>query len=112
MTHMVRGNVEMMDSHDRSDRADESRGGRPEAVAPPGPSDDLPVSRLARTILVTALLGYALHATIGILGAGMSPTAEATSLLLLLPILALQLLHSTPGNNQAPLHRTCLTLTL
>ncbi|MEV0492816.1 hypothetical protein AB0I23_23840, partial [Streptomyces atratus] len=110
---MVRWNVEMMDSHDRSDRADESRGGRPEAVAPPGPSNDLPVSRPARTILVTALLGYALHTTIGILGAGMSPTAEATSLLLLLlPILALQLLHSTPGNNQAPLHRTCLTLTL
>ncbi|MFD5035400.1 sensor histidine kinase [Streptomyces sp. NPDC058220] len=110
MTHMVAGDrLQMMDSHDRSDSADESRGRRPEAVAPPSPSNDLPVSRLARTILITALLGYALLTAIGILSAGMSPTGEATSLLLLL-ILALQLLHSAPGSNQAPLTRKCLIL--
>ncbi|WP_327371085.1 sensor histidine kinase [Streptomyces sp. NBC_01217] len=102
----------MMDSHDRSGSADESRARTPEAVAPPTPGSGLPVSRPARTILITALLGYALLTAIRILSAGMSPTAEATSLLLLLMILALQLLHSTPGINRVPLSRKCLTLTL
>ncbi|MFD5751288.1 sensor histidine kinase [Streptomyces sp. NPDC127033] len=101
-----------MDSHDRSGSADESRGSRPEAVAPPSPSIGLPVSRPARALLVATLLGYALLTTTGILSAGMPPTAEAVSLLLLLPLLALQLLHSAPGGSRAPLPRRCLTLAL
>ncbi|MFD5781809.1 sensor histidine kinase [Streptomyces sp. NPDC126933] len=101
-----------MDSHDHMNRADESTGRRPVAVAPPTPGNRLPAPRIARTILITALLGYALLTITSILTAGVSPTAEATGLLLLLPILALQLLHSTPGGNQAPLSRTCLILAL
>ncbi|WP_256098297.1 histidine kinase [Streptomyces sp. MnatMP-M17] len=81
-------------------------------MAPPGPSNDLPVSRPLRALVLTALLGYALLTTIGILSSGMSPTAEATGLFLLLLILALQVVHSTPGHHQAPLPRRCLTLTL
>ncbi|MFJ6569147.1 sensor histidine kinase [Streptomyces sp. NPDC091292] len=102
----------MMDSHDRSDRADKSTGGRPEAVAPPVPGSDLPVPRLARTLVLTVLLGYALLTTAGILSAGVSPAAEATGLALLLPLLALQLLHSTPTSPHTPLPRIGLTLTL
>ncbi|WP_327372199.1 sensor histidine kinase [Streptomyces sp. NBC_01217] len=102
----------MMDSHDRSHRAEESTGRSPEAAAPPTPGNRLPAPRIARTILIAALLGYTLLTTTSILTAGVSPTAEATGLLLLLPITALQLLHSTPGNNQASPPRTRLTLVL
>ncbi|MEV7871750.1 histidine kinase [Streptomyces sp. NPDC088124] len=81
-------------------------------MAPPSPSIGLPVSRPARALLVATLLGYALLTTAGILSAGMPQPAEAVSLLLLLPLLALQLLHSAPGGSRAPLPRRCLTLTL
>lgn len=102
----------MMDSHDRSGSADESRDGRPGAVAPPGPVHHLPAPRIARTVLVTALLGQALLTTTGILTAGASPAAEATGLVLLPALLALQLLHSAPSGNRVPLRRRCLTLAL
>ncbi|MFJ6569159.1 sensor histidine kinase [Streptomyces sp. NPDC091292] len=119
----------MMDSRDRSGvfdrsnrsgRTDESADGRPEAVAPPSlspspsasPGGCVPAPRIARTLLVTTLLGHGLLTTAGILTAGVSPTAEATGLLLLPPILALQLLHSAAGSDRAPLPRTCVTLTL
>ncbi|GGJ22525.1 sensor histidine kinase [Streptomyces brasiliensis] len=100
----------MMDSHDRCDSADESRGNRREAATPPVPGSDLPAPRLARTILIAALLSFALLTTVNILSAGVSTTAETTGLLLLLMILALQLVHSVPGGNRAPLARKCLTL--
>lgn len=99
----------MIDRHDRSDRADEPRGRR-EAVAPPRHSNTLPAPRLARTILISALLGYALLSLTGILSAGASPTAATTGVLLLLMILVLQLVHSAPGSNRTPLLRKCLTL--
>jgi two-component system sensor histidine kinase DesK len=102
----------MMDSHDRSDSADESRGNRREAVTPPEHSTDLPALRLARTILIVALLSFGLLTTVNILNAGVSATAETTGVFLLLMIVALQLLHSVPGRNRAPLARNCLTLTV
>lgn len=102
----------MMDSHDRSDSADESRGSRPGAVTPPALVHRLPAPRIARTVLGTALLGYALLTTTSILTAGVSPAAEATGLVLLPALLALQLLHCAAGGNRASLRRNCLTLTL
>ncbi|MYZ36946.1 histidine kinase [Streptomyces sp. MnatMP-M17] len=81
-------------------------------MAPPPPISCHPASRGARTVFIAALVGYGLLTTTSVLTAGVSPTAEATGLLLLLPILALQLLHSSHGTDHAPLPRTCLTLTL
>lgn len=101
-----------MDSHDRSDSADESRGNRREAVTPPVHSADLPSPRLARTILIATLLSFTLLTAVHILIAGQPPAARTTGLLLLVVILALQLSHSAPGGNRAPLARRCLTLTV
>ncbi|MER6528540.1 histidine kinase [Streptomyces sp. NPDC001508] len=102
----------MTDSHDRSDSADESRGSRPGAVAPPGCVPHLPAPRIARTVLITALLGHALLTATSVLASGGSPAAEATGLVLLPALLALQLLHCAPSGNRAPLKRRCLTLAL
>ncbi|WP_313896566.1 histidine kinase [Streptomyces sp. GC420] len=79
-------------------------------MSPPRRSSDLPAPRLARAILLAALLSYALLTTINILSAGVSRAAEVTGAVLLLVILGLQLLHSSPGANRAPLRRRCLTL--
>ncbi|WP_079169308.1 MULTISPECIES: sensor histidine kinase [unclassified Streptomyces] len=98
-----------MSSHDRSDRADESGGGR-RAVAPPASGGSPSAPRSAHTILIGALLGFALLTAADILSAGLAPAVEATCLLVLLAVLALQLLHSVPGGAQVPLPRRCLTL--
>lgn len=100
----------MMGSHDRSDSVDGSNGDRREAIPPSVSGNPLPASKLARTILLTALLGSALLTTTDILSAGASPSAETTCLLLLPLILALQVLHSAPDSSRAPLGRKCVTL--
>lgn len=100
----------MMGSHDRSDSVDGSNGDRREAIPPSVSGNPLPASKLARTILLTALLGSALLTTTDILSAGASPSAETTCLLLLPLILALQVLHSAPDSSRAPLSRKCVTL--
>ncbi|MFE9098971.1 sensor histidine kinase [Streptomyces sp. NPDC007264] len=65
---------------------------------------------MARTILVAALLGYALFTLTTVLSAGVSATAKATGVLILPVVLVLQLVHSAPGSSRTPLHRKCLTL--
>ncbi|MGW3953164.1 sensor histidine kinase [Streptomyces sp. NPDC004752] len=81
-------------------------------MAPPEPVPPFPAPRIARTVLITALLGYALLTTTSILTAGVSLAAKATGLVLLLALLALQLLHCAPDGNRASPRRTYLTLTL
>ncbi|MEW2624997.1 histidine kinase [Streptomyces sp. NPDC048106] len=89
---------------------DGSNGDRREAIPTPVSGNALPAPRLARTILLTALLGSTLLTTTDILSSGASPSAETAWLLLLPVILALQVLHSVPDSSRAPLPRKCLTL--
>lgn len=102
----------MMDSHHHYGSTDESRGHRPGAVPPPSPVNRFPTLRTARTIAVTLVVGYALLTTTSILTAGVSRAAEATGLVLLPLLLALQLVHCAPCGRQTSLPRRCLTLAL
>ncbi|MFD1657789.1 sensor histidine kinase [Streptomyces caeni] len=79
-------------------------------MSPPRHSSGLPAPRLARTILIAALLGYALFTTTTVLSTGVSPTAKTAGVLLLLAVLALQFVHSAPGGSRALLPQKCLTL--
>ncbi|MFI8091606.1 sensor histidine kinase [Streptomyces sp. NPDC086080] len=65
---------------------------------------------MARTILICALLGYALFTATTLLCADVSPAAKTTGVLLLLAVLTLQFVHSAPGSSRALLPQKCLTL--
>lgn len=72
-------------------------------MVPPASGGSPSAPRSAHTILIGALLGFALLTAADILSAGLAPAVEATCLLVLLAVLALQLLHSVPGGAQVPL---------
>lgn len=102
----------MMDSSDRSETADESRGHRPEAVAPPRAVNRFSAPRIARTSLVAVLLGHALLTVASILTSELSAAAEALGLILLPPLLVLQFFHCLPCSGGRSLPLICLTLTV
>ncbi|MEU6672660.1 histidine kinase [Streptomyces sp. NPDC046853] len=66
---------------------------------------------MAHVILVMALLSYTVVTLLNLLGADMAGYQQVIALASLAAILALQLRHSAPGANRAPLWQRCLTLT-
>ncbi|WP_326700528.1 histidine kinase [Streptomyces sp. NBC_01754] len=102
----------MSDLHDRALGPAEGGAGAggngPDGV--PGRSRDLPAPRLARAILLAALLSYLAITVINILSTELGPLATATAFAGLASIFALQLGHSRAGANRAPLGRRSLTL--
>lgn len=100
-----------MDSRERSDIADDARGGR--GTEPmPRRSRDLLAPRLARTILLAALLSYTLITMLNILSTTISTTQTVVALGSLGAILGLQLKHSAAGANRMPLRVKSLTLSV
>ncbi len=98
-----------MDHQDRlhiADRGDGDDG----AASPSTRSRDVPAPRVARMILWVALLSFTLVTTLNLLDAGLSENELWFALGAQAVISALQLRHSAPGANRAPLWNRCLTL--
>ncbi|QNS06040.1 sensor histidine kinase [Streptomyces xanthii] len=98
-----------MQNKNRFDRAgdEDGEGARP---SPPKRSRDLLAPRVARTILVMALISYSVVILLNILDTPMPTRHTAVAIASLVVVLALQLRHSEPGANRAPLRRRLLTL--
>jgi two-component system sensor histidine kinase DesK len=71
---------------------------------------DLPAPRLARAILLVALLSYTLITMLNIAGTGLSPVAMTAALLALAAIFAIQLSHSAARPGSPLTRRRVLTL--
>ncbi|MFJ8649675.1 sensor histidine kinase [Streptomyces sp. NPDC093546] len=73
-------------------------------------SRDLPAPRMARVIVIVAILCYVGITTLNILSAGVEGPALAAALTCLGAVFTLQLLHCRPGSRRAPAARRTLTL--
>lgn len=100
-----------MDNQDRFDIA-EGASDEPGGQEPANRSRYLPAPRVARVILLMALLSYTVITMLNILGESLPAYQQAVALGSLAVILALQLRHSAAGANRAPLWQRGLTLGL
>lgn len=100
-----------MDHQDRLDIGDRADGGDFTASRSTR-SRDVPAPRVARMILWTALLSFTLVTTLNLLDVGLSERELWIALAAQAVISALQLRHSAPGANRAPLWKRCLTLSV
>lgn len=98
-----------MDRQDRLDVAEHADGDGG-AASPAALSRDVPAPRVARMILWVALLSFTLVTTLNLLDVGLSGNELWFALAAQAVISALQLRHSAPGANRAPLWNRCLTL--
>ncbi|WP_369236275.1 sensor histidine kinase [Streptomyces sp. R21] len=98
-----------MDSQDRFEIVGEG-GGDTGAASPSKRTLDVPPPRLARIILWMVLVSYTVLIMLNIMDVDVTERELWVAFGLLIVIFAVQLRHSAPGANRAPLRQRCVTL--
>ncbi|MEV6949420.1 histidine kinase [Streptomyces sp. NPDC051172] len=70
----------------------------------------LPGPRLARVILLVALLSYLFITALNVISTGLAPAADAGAIAALVAVFVLQMRHSSPGAGRRPARERFLTL--